>query len=163
MWFRGLIDGDGSVCLDKHKRIYRIILYGPYGQNWSFYCNLLERLGIKYIVKNYVRKSTGHRCSYVHVGRRDDVLALGDYLYEPWNGVGLTRKRNKYLECLRFSNRTKAHGHSYFRIDPETREEVLYNSIDTAHKDGFNKNSIYACCRGQQQTHKGFQWRREFL
>lgn len=43
------------------------------------------------------------------------------------------------------------------RSDGET--VVFYPSACAAKKDGFNTDGIFACCRGQLKTYKGYEWR----
>lgn len=45
------------------------------------------------------------------------------------------------------------------RIDPETKEEVVFASMTEAAKTGFEVSAISACCLNTLKTHRGYFWR----
>lgn len=40
-----------------------------------------------------------------------------------------------------------------------TGEVIEFPSTAEAHRNGFDKSHISACCRGEGKTHKGFKWK----
>lgn len=39
----------------------------------------------------------------------------------------------------------------------------IWKSVGECYRNGFNKGHVAACCRGEQETHKGFKWSYEKL
>ena len=44
-----------------------------------------------------------------------------------------------------------------FTLDDEFVRE--WDSVGECARNGFNKGHVSACCRGEEKTHKGFQWK----
>ncbi len=100
-WFRGLIDGDG--CFSKSA----FSCYSSYNQDWKYFISLCESLGVKYSIdkRNRISKENGriHQSSNIRISNKNDILKLGNYIYSDYliDGIGLSRKYNKYLEIVK--------------------------------------------------------------
>lgn len=67
-------------------------------------------------------------------------------------GTGIKRRADSQLN----GSQSK----SVQAINPSTGEVVKeFPSMREADRNGFNKGTIFRCCRGKQRTHKGYIWR----
>lgn len=103
-WFLGFLDGDGSIFYKKGSR-YSITFSGAYDQNWVFLINLCQQLNIKYYISKFISKKN-HKSSVFGIANLSDVIKLGNFLYSNYqqDGIGLSRKYNKFLEILNIFN-----------------------------------------------------------
>lgn len=93
-FFRGLIDGDGSFPLNKKRNKTSFGITSTYNYDWGFFTVILDKIGIKYSVRNVINKK-GNSFSEVRVSRINDVIKLAEYVYgkhNQWDGIGLERK-----------------------------------------------------------------------
>lgn len=101
-FFRGYIDGDGSICLSgKIRKTCRISINSTIDYDWSFMENLAKELNItKFCTERKTRKNKTHKYSVITFGSKDSILKLGNYIYQNYDidRIGLTRKYNKFLE-----------------------------------------------------------------
>ena len=101
-WFRGLVDGDGCWYINKNRYAYEFVLAGCYDQDWTYFEDLLQQLGIKYEVRRKAVTSPEgrqHRNSVVRIRKRRDFIKLGNYVYSGYekDKIGLKRKYDKYM------------------------------------------------------------------
>lgn len=65
----------------------------------------------------------------------------------------------KHLSSAAKERISKANSKSIMQIDPITNEVVhIWKSSVEASKNGFCRNSILCCIRGEYKTHKGYKW-----
>ncbi len=110
-WFRGYIDGDGCFYCNPKQCLRQFALSSTYEQNWKFMFDLCDRLSIKNgkVQKRQLVKSA---YSSFRICNKEGIQKLCDYIYgDKWDGIGLKRKYNKYLECINMiSQQNKKHG-----------------------------------------------------
>ncbi len=95
-FFRGLVDGDGSIC----KTRYYFSVYSSYFQDWQYMINICNKLNIKYYI-NQKGDNKGYSSTFV-IGRKEDFFKFGAYIYQNYDKerIGLNRKYNIYKEKL---------------------------------------------------------------
>lgn len=98
-FFRGFIDGDGSFYHNKRGYLKQFSIGGSYYQDWSAITKLFDSLSIASKVCHRISK-LGHKDSYVRITNTSDIQKLYDYLYDPKDGIYLTRKLDKCEEIL---------------------------------------------------------------
>lgn len=139
-WFRGYLDGDGCIKLGKKYGV-AVVFAAPYNQNWKFMCDLCDDLSINYSINNFTVKKGGY--SQFRINKKMDVKKLCDYIYDNYDGIGFSRKYNKYCDVLNYIN-TKS---SLFWGDEEIKILIEnYKSIGgkrCAELLNKNLNSIY--------------------
>ena len=97
-FWRGYIDGDGYICGNRQSR--RIEISSDIRQDWTETINLFNNLGIRnYKIKKYI-KNNG-KFSVIRVCSVNDMTLFGEYLYNDYDNIGLTRKYNKYIDFLK--------------------------------------------------------------
>lgn len=110
-WFRGLIDGDGSLYLNKKRSMSQFNCSSCRDQEWNFFTNLLKKLGIKrYTIRPSVKlknlKSTNKISYYsdIRITNRKEIIKLLDYIYKDFSidNIGLKRKYNTFLEIKNY-------------------------------------------------------------
>lgn len=112
-WYRGLIDGDGNWFIGKYKNKYvrSFTISGPKEQSWKFVSNLLEYLGCYFTTQINKLSCRGKESfhSKLYVSRFNDILTLGEYIYEgfPEDGIGLKRKYDKFRQIVDSKTCTK--------------------------------------------------------
>lgn len=100
-FWRGYIDGDGSISSLKHKIEFAI--WSTIEQDWSEVINLFNKLNIsRYQIYKYIRKEGKHKSSVIRIGCINDVKLIGDYIYQDYDNMGLKRKYNSYQKILNF-------------------------------------------------------------
>lgn len=101
MYFiRGFFDGDGCFYLSKDKKTKQCYLAGAYDQDWSWIEDILIKLGIVYIIKQKIQnkgKVNESRYSIIYINK-GSIKIFGNYIYENYDGIGLSRKYNKFLD-----------------------------------------------------------------
>lgn len=99
LWWRGYFDGDG--CFYTKGSNHSFTVWSSINQDWIELYNLFNTLNISsYHTSTYIRKNGTHCSSCVKISKQDDILKLGTYIYKDNLNIGLTRKYNKYLECI---------------------------------------------------------------
>ena len=142
-WWRGLLDGDGHIGLDKNG--YHINIAATHDYDWSSAVRLFNWLGItKYsIVKTVSEKG---RNSSIKLDARDNVFKFLSYIYQnrESDGIGLNRKYKRYLAFVR-----RAEDNKY-----ENRTEKLKEAGIKAnfHPDRKRKNLV----RGVKKNGRGW-------
>ncbi len=99
-FIRGFFDGDGCFYLSKDKKQKQCYLAGTYEQDWTWIENSLIELNIIYNIKRKIQnkdKSNESKYSIVYINR-NSIKAFGNYIYENYDGIGLSRKYNKFLD-----------------------------------------------------------------
>lgn len=101
MYFmRGFFDGDGCFYLSKDKKLKQCYLAGSYEQDWTWVENILTRLGIIHSIKKKIQnkdKSNESKYSIIYINTKS-IKLFGNYIYENYDGIGLSRKYNKFLD-----------------------------------------------------------------
>jgi hypothetical protein len=93
-WWRGYFDGDGHI---RSIHPYRLEFSAPWNQDWSF-------LPTKYPFS--ISITTGKRSySKARLTSKGHILEFGTMIWKNWDGIGLYRKYNKYMELLNKKSR----------------------------------------------------------
>lgn len=96
-WFRGFLDGDGTVRKDCQE----ISFVSHFDENWAFLTELFSSLGIlesSYRVEKSINKSTGHKKSILGLTKLQALYKLGSYIWPNDNlDIGLPRKFSTWL------------------------------------------------------------------
>lgn len=126
-WFRGLLDGDGSVIFKKINTRNRIsvAVYSSYEQDWTYLQRLCERLEIRYgIHRGRVIRKDGKinsRSSFT-IQNRDGTVKFLNYIYQhvDLDKIGLKRKLLtwKNIQLFMISPESESRFHPKTRIDP---------------------------------------------
>ena len=37
--------------------------------------------------------------------------------------------------------------------------QMVFESINEAHRQGYDQSNVWACCNGKRKTHKGYEWK----
>lgn len=97
-FFRGLIDGDGSFYHKGYTR--QFALTSSYEQDWSYFENLCNELGVKYKIRRVTNKNkktnNENKSSVIRILGKE-IIKLGDYIYQG-DEFGLSRKLIKYKQ-----------------------------------------------------------------
>jgi hypothetical protein len=107
-WWRGFFDGDGCVYLNKDEYAYQVNLAGGFKQDWTFAENLMLSLGIRYVIarrqqKRKKKNGKAMSSSCVRITNKDGVKRFCEYIYGDYDGIGLSRKYNKYEDLIAFA------------------------------------------------------------
>lgn len=110
-WFLGLIDGDGCFYFnDKHK-LRQFQITGPIDQDWTFVENLFKILNIEYYIDRRIVNFNGKikKRSNIRIFGRENIRNLGNYLYKTYryDTIGLSRKYDKWLECIKVESNSR--------------------------------------------------------
>jgi len=138
-WFRGYLDGDGSIIVTKNS--LGVVFASSYNQNWSFMGNLCSELGIKGVINRYT--VTGGGYSHFSVRRKTDVRCLCDYIYSSYDGLGFSRKYEKYNEVLRYIDSKSELFWSDADVDYLINNYRILGGVVCATKLNRNPTSIY--------------------
>lgn len=100
-FFLGVVDGDGCFSMTPTRRGYfnrRFSVASSYEQDWSYFENELNRLGVNYKIERY--KNSTSSFSKIHVSAVDDIDRLGTFLYrtQDVDHIGLDRKYSTFRE-----------------------------------------------------------------
>jgi DNA-binding transcriptional regulator WhiA len=88
----GWFDGDGCIyTTPKQNQAY---FCGSYEQNWTYVSLILDKLNIKYSIKQKVQKNG--KFSVVYLGGKENIKRFLTWIYST-KIKGLPRKYNKYL------------------------------------------------------------------
>jgi hypothetical protein len=96
-WFRGLIDADGCFYYNEKQCCKQFFIAGPVDQDWMYMYNLFNLLKIRNYNIN-LRNRPNSKASYFRTTNREDIIKLGEYIYQNYDEVGLRRKYNKYQD-----------------------------------------------------------------
>lgn len=94
-FFRGLSDGDGCFYYYKPKKgstLRQFSIASSREQDWSYVEKLFNYLGIKYSI------SVGKSGSQIRITNKKGIKLFGNYIYQNYDDIGLSRKHKKYLE-----------------------------------------------------------------
>lgn len=143
------------------------------------------KFGIQQIRKGRILKPVIHSCGYLYltfsVNKKRKYLFIHRLVYEAFNGTvpdGMQvnhineDKTDNRLENLNLMTRKENinWGTANQRRSEKRSKAVLqltldgelvkeWDSIEEAHKNGFNKANVCNCCRGKLKQYKGFIWR----
>lgn len=96
LWWRGYLDGDGCIYVNKTNHCYQITFAGAYQSDWSGRKEFLDILkvssNIQFSKKPLSKSSNLRITSYVNCRK------LLDYIYQDNIQIGLPRKLQKYEE-----------------------------------------------------------------
>jgi len=132
-WWRGYFDGDGYVHVDNKGR-YGFVFSGNYDQNWDFVSDLLNTLNVKYTIKRtkQINKKTLkiNQSSSVIVQNYNGFLRFLSFIYpnEIYDGIGFTRKFNKFLTGKSVKNNfenTQCQGRIKVKIISVKTKEII--------------------------------------
>lgn len=94
-WWRGFIDADG--CFYHKNKSHQFSIAGAFGVSWQETINLFTKLDIiKYQVQQRIHKKS--KSSAIRISNKNDIIKLGNYIYNDKISIGLKRKYDKY--CL---------------------------------------------------------------
>lgn len=98
-WFRGYFDGDGCLYLipPSYQR-GQLLISSCYEQNWEFMVNKCKNLSIKYTMQKVTSKKSSS--SRFCIANKEDIIKFCKYIYTDYDGIGLTRKYNKYMTLI---------------------------------------------------------------
>lgn len=103
-WFRGLVDGDGCIRVDKKHRTRQIFIASGYEQNWNYMELQCNRLNIKYKIVKRMQFQNGrlNKNSIFLIRQSESVKIFGNYIYNNYliDGIGLSRKYKKFTKIL---------------------------------------------------------------
>jgi len=95
-WYRGYLDGDGNIYI-KNSTV-QLCFASSLNQNWDFIEILAKQLEVfHYKVNRYIRPN-GNKFSTIRTSSRPDTLKILNYIYENYDGIGLSRKYEKYIQ-----------------------------------------------------------------
>ncbi len=103
-WWRGFFDGDGCVYYNKKECCYQLSLAGSYKQDWKFAKNLFLLLDVRYSIQRIKKNKSNSQSSCVRITNKDGVKKFCEYIYGSYDGIGLERKYQKYVDLLEFVN-----------------------------------------------------------
>ena len=100
-WFRGLIDGDGSIYHNDKNKCYQLSIASTYKQNWLYCENLFKKLKIRYGIcrRRQKRKNKIHTGSIIRISNKKDIIKFCNYIYFDFDKtpMGLVRKYEKFI------------------------------------------------------------------
>lgn len=91
-FLRGYTDGDGHIYYNftKNKITTKRIAWTAHSEyDYSFFCNYLDQLNIKYCLHKNIHSKN------LIISRYDDILKIGNIIYNDFN-FGLQRKYDKF-------------------------------------------------------------------
>lgn len=97
-FLRGLLDGDGCICIRKNKR-YTV----DYTGNDKVINKLYQILKAKNIYSSVYYNKPKNSWS-LQINRKRDINVFLEWIYEDSNGLYIRRKYNKYEEIKRLQN-----------------------------------------------------------
>ncbi len=102
-WFRGLLDGDGSITFIPKTAQYNLSFSSTYEQDWTYLINLSKELNFKYYIKR--SKSINGNYSHFYLLSRLNCLKFLRYIYDDMENIpmGLERKYKKYKDIISHS------------------------------------------------------------
>lgn len=107
-FFRGLLDGDGSIIVSKQGEKYKqfaITFSSSVNQNWNFITRVLESKDIKYKIRK-LRDKLGES-SQLSIYESNSIYKFCKFIYHDSEGLRLERKYDKYSEFLEYKNKMK--------------------------------------------------------
>jgi hypothetical protein len=127
-FFRGLVDGDGNLYINKKKQT--VTITSSYEQEWYFLEEICKKLNIKYYVYRKVEKN-GKKSFFQINGT--NAKKFCDYIYQNRieDNIGLNRKYEKYLKLIEIIKNSK-----------KTKNNILKKDVINLHKKGFKKCEI---------------------
>jgi hypothetical protein len=96
-WLRGFFDGDGCLYLPKKGRQGQVGFSSGYEQDWSGIEELINTVGCHGTVSRRIAKN-GNKHSLLVLTGNENTIRLLNYIYGSRLDIGLSRKREKYLE-----------------------------------------------------------------
>jgi len=103
-FWRGLFDGDGCFGIYKRKTRnstdYRCELVSDIEQDWSSLARVCKQLKIKHSI---YKRTNPHNFSSFYIGRIDDMIKFGRFLYRGASLVQLERKYKKFLQIKTYA------------------------------------------------------------
>ena len=96
LFWLGFFDGDGCLYSNWNNHCTQLTFAGTYEYEWALLSSFLDSINITYTIRKQV-SDNGNKASYLRITNRSYITQLLDYLYRD-HELGLSRKRNKYLE-----------------------------------------------------------------
>ena len=98
---RGIIDGDGCFYTNKKNYTYQLSISSTYDQDWSFYIDFFNKMGLDFKVQKRVHKKS--KSSIIRLCKRESVVELCKWLYDDYENdkIGLYRKYSKSLSFIK--------------------------------------------------------------
>lgn len=107
-WFRGLVDGDGTIVnWKKRYTTTHFSICSGHKQDWTYMKELCNRLNINY--KIYKTQNEKGRASYFRMCGRENIINICNYIYQNYENdkIGLPRKYLKFKEIENEENAYK--------------------------------------------------------
>jgi len=99
-WYRGVVDGDGCWYWNPKWKTRQFVLASHFNQEWSFFTDLLDDLGCRYVIKRRQQRKNTQHYSIVRMCGKNSLRALYEYLYPCGCDIGLQRKYVKAKLCI---------------------------------------------------------------
>ncbi len=110
LFWLGFFDGDGNCYYDEKKLSANVVSFsGSYDQDWTDLNIFLNNYNLEPHLVKTIDKKRGHKCSVIKLWKVFNIAKLGDILYRDYeeNGIGLDRKRQKFLKIKERSQAMK--------------------------------------------------------
>jgi hypothetical protein len=130
LFWRGFLDGDGSLYLGKDRihGAHKLAFWGTQYQDWTDLTRMIEATGARWMKIEYERRGGKHCSSTIQVRQLLDMKMVCDWIYESFarDGIGLPRKHEMYQSLLvrveRMPRKASQHrGISYDKAKPRRR------------------------------------------
>ena len=151
-FIRGYCDGDGSIGLYKEGKSERFMFSALGTKN---FLETMQNILIKHcnVNKTKISKIKNTYC-FAYRGNYQ-CPRIFNFLY---NGSYKNIRLDRKYEISALKPKMIKIGVSANRINVNSGFIKTYDTIASVEKDGFNKYSVWACCRGKRLTHKGYRW-----
>ena len=105
---RGIFDGDGCITMSNSTPRYKqisICFSSSSNQNWTYLCEILDNIKVRYKIKKNVDKLG--ESSQLYIKDSESIYNLCEFMYKDSEGIRLERKYNKYLLFLDYKRKYK--------------------------------------------------------
>lgn len=111
-WWRGYFDGDGHFSHIRSCYTTQVIIASCFDQDWKFAEEGMDKIGVDFSINKYTQK-LGRGANLVISGE-SCVRKFCEYIY---NGIdfGLNRKKNAYLNYVKYKDSRPLNKYSKFR------------------------------------------------
>jgi hypothetical protein len=148
-FWRGYIDGDGCISSKRHKR--ELAIWSTIEQDWSSVIHLFKKLGVTdYQIYKYRRKKGKHKSSVIRIGVTKNIKKVCEYIYQNYDGMGLSRKYVSYqnllklIPTLKLTNTSKYKGVCFNKLNGKWKSQWYDHLIKKDHHVGWFDTEIEA-------------------